>query len=97
MWSLSDGPAAIVLTVSVFALFALAWTINPESRVARWCQNTLWFGALNVAAVALIYGSFAWLPVGFAVDARGWLKLVDGLAAFGVAGAMIGLHRAIKR
>jgi len=96
MWSLSDGPAAIVLAVTALALLVLAWQINPNTRVARWCQNALWFGAINVAAVMLIYGSFAWLPVGFAVDVRGWLKLADGLAAFGVAGAMIGLHRSIK-
>lgn len=97
MWSLSDGPAAIVLAVTALSMLVLARQINPQSRVAVHCQNVLWFATINVLAVAGIYASFRWAPIGFALDARGWFKLVDGLAAFGVAGAMVMLHRAVVR
>lgn len=97
LWSLGDGAATVVLCVTALSMVALAIQINPQSRVAMWCQNVLAWGAVNVLAVGAIYASFRWAPIDFAVSARGWFKLVDGLAAFGVAFSMYGLHRSLKR
>ena len=97
LWSLSDGAATVVLCVTALSMVVLAVQINPQSRVAIWCQNVLVWGAINILAVGAIYASFRWAPIDFALSARGWFKLVDGLAAFGVAGAMIGLHQSLKQ
>jgi len=97
MPTISNGPSAIILAVTVVFLLVLARQINPATRTARSTQNALWMGAINVAAVAGMYAAWAWAPLGFAIEFRTWAKLVDGLAAFGVAAAMISLHRSIKR
>jgi len=95
MPTISNGPSAIILAVTVVFLLVLARQINPAARTARHAQNALWMGAINVAAVAAMYACWAWAPLDVALEVRTWAKLVDGLAAFGVAGAMISLHRAI--
>jgi hypothetical protein len=97
MWSLGDGTATVVLSVTAVSMLVLGLQINRNSRVAIWCQNVLVWGAVNVTAVAAIYASFRWAPIEFAVSARGWFKFADGLAAFAVAGSMIALHRSLKR
>lgn len=97
MPTISNAPAAIILAVTVVFLLVLARQINPATRTARSTQNVLWMAAINVAAVGGMYAAWAWAPLNVALEFRTWAKLVDGLAAFGVAAAMISLHRAIKR
>ena len=96
MFTISNAPAGIILLVTVLFLVVLAWCVGPYTKRGRWTQNVLYFTAINVAAVAGIYLFWAWAPLDWAVEFRQWAKLVDGLAAFGVAGAMIGLHRSLR-
>ena len=97
MLPLSNAPAGIILCITVGFLVVLSLQIDPSTKTSRWVQNALWFGAINIGAVAGMYLFWAWAPYEWAVEYRQWAKLVDGLAAFGVAGAMYGLHRTIKR
>lgn len=97
MFTISNAPASIILTVTVLFLVVLSLQIDPTTKSAQWAQNVLWFTAINVAAVAAIYAAWAFTPIDVAYHVRDWAKLVDGLAAFGVAGAMIGLHRTLRQ
>lgn len=97
MFTISNAPAGIILAVTVMFLVVLSWQVDPSTRQARNVQNILWFAAINVGAVAGMYAFWAWTPVNVAIEFRAWAKLVDGLAAFGVAGAMIGLHKSLQR
>ena len=97
MPTISNAPAAVICAVTVACLLVLARQINPVPQAARHAQNVLWMAAINVAAVAAMYGAWAWAPLDVALEVRTWAKLVDGLAAFGVAGAMVMLHRAIVK
>ncbi len=97
MFTISNAPSAVILGVTVLFLVVLSWFVDPDTKPARWVQNILWFSAINVCAVAGMYAFWAWTPVNVAIEFRQWAKLVDGLAAFGVAGAMIGLQRSFKR
>ena len=93
MFTISNAPAGIILVVTVLSMLVLASQIYADTKAGRFAQSVLWFGAINVAAVAGMYLFWAWTPYEWAVEFRQWAKLVDGLAAFGVAGAMIGLHK----
>jgi hypothetical protein len=97
MFTISNAPSAVILGVTVLFLVVLSWFVDPDTKPARWVQNILWFSAINVGAVCGMYAFWAWTPVNVAIEFRQWAKLVDGLAAFGVAGAMIGLQRSLKR
>lgn len=97
MPTISNAPAAVICAVTVLCLLILARQINPVPRAARHAQNVLWMAAINVAAVAAMYAAWAWAPLNVALEVRTWAKLVDGVAAFGVAIAMLQLHRAVVR
>ena len=97
MFTISNAPAAGILGVAVLFMVVLSLQIDPDTKPARWVQNILWFSAINVGAVAGMYTFWAWTPLDVAIEFRQWAKLVDGLAAFGVAGAMYGLQRSLKR
>ena len=97
MFTISNAPAGIILVVTVLFMLVLSSQIYPDTKAGRYCQSILWFSAINVAAVAGMYLFWAWTPVEVAIEFRAWAKLVDGLAAFGVAGAMIGLHKSLQR
>lgn len=97
MFTISNAPAGIILVVTVLFMVVLSLQIDPSTKQARNVQNILWFGAINIFAVAVMYLAWAWLPLDWAYDIRTWMKLVDGLAAFGCAGAMFMLHRSLKQ
>lgn len=97
MFTISNAPASIILAVTVLFLVVLSLQLDPTTKTGRCAKNVLCLAAINVAAVAAIYAAWAFTPVEFAYHVRDWAKLVDGLAAFGVAGAMIGLHRSLRQ
>ena len=96
MFTFSNAPAGIILVITVVFMVVLSSQIYADTRSGRYAQSVLWFSAINVAAVAGMYLFWAWAPYTWAIEFRQWAKLVDGLAAFGVAGAMVGLHRSLK-
>ncbi len=96
MFTISNAPAAVILGVTVLFLVVLALQIDPTTNSARWSQNVMIWSAICVGAVAGMYAFWAWTPLDVAVEFRQWAKLVDGIAAFGVAVSLVGLHRSLK-
>ena len=97
MFTISNAPAGIILVVTALFMLVLSSQIYPDTKAGRYCQSILWFSVINILSVSGMYLFWAWAPYGWAVEFRQWAKLVDGLAAFGVAGAMVGLHRSLRQ
>ena len=97
MFTISNAPAGIILCVTALFMLVLSSQIYADTRAGRYAQSILWFCLINVLSVAGMYLFWAWAPYEWAYEFRTWAKLVDGLAAFGVAGAMVGLHRSLRQ
>jgi len=96
LYSLSDGPAAILLLTSSATLTVLGWALNPHHYVTRTIGYALGLAAASIASVAAIYACFAIsLDVGLA--ARGWLKATAGLFAFGAAMCGVSVIRYVRK
>ncbi len=96
LYSLSDGPAALLLLTSAATLTFLGWALNPHHYVTRMIGYALGLAASSIASVAAIYACFAIsLDVGLA--ARGWLKATAGLFAFGSAMCGVNVIRYVRK
>lgn len=96
LYSLSDGPAALLLLTSSATLAVLGWALNPHHYVTRMIGYALGLAAASIAAVAAIYASFA-VSVDVGLTARGWLKATAGLFAFGSAMCGINVIRYVRK
>lgn len=96
LYSLSDGPAALLLLTSSATLTVLGWSLNPHHYVTRMIGYALGLAAASIACVAAIYAAFA-VSLEVGLDTRGWLKALSGLFALGAAMCGVNVIRYVKR
>lgn len=78
---MDDQTGAVVLAISAMAMLSAALGIGGRIRAALVPM------AVNVAAVAAIFASFAY-SVEVGMDVRPWAKAADGIAALVAASAV---------
>ncbi len=96
LYSLSDGPAALLLLTSSATLMVLGWALNPNHYVTRMIGYALGLASASIAAVAAIYASFA-ISVDFGLTVRGWLKALAGVFAFSSAMCGVNVIRYVRK
>lgn len=80
LYDLSDGPAGLLVLSSAAVLALIGRECWPGHPTTRMIGNALYWAAISIAAVAVIYFAFAWsVDVGKTV--RPWAKTVSGIAA----------------
>lgn len=93
MYSLSDGPAGLIVFASAVVLALIGRELLPNHPVSRRIGHAFYLAAVSIAAIACIYWAFAVsLDVGIAV--RPWAKAVSGAAAGAAAWQGIQVIRA---
>jgi len=96
MFTIDNGPAAVILFTTTLFLAVLMIRINPLTDTAKAVRRSLFFAIINISAVAGMYAFWEWAPLDWAYEFRTWAKLVDGLAAFGIAWSMFNIHKSLK-
>lgn len=84
LYSLSDGPAGLLLLTSSGALAWLGWALNPHHYVTRMIGYALALAATSIGFIACIYFAFA-ISLDVGLQTRGALKALSGVFAFGSA------------
>jgi hypothetical protein len=81
IYSLSDGPAALLLLVSSGTLLTLALNLDHSHQIVRATAYALATAAASITAVACIYAAFA-INVDLGLATRGLFKATAGIMAF---------------
>ncbi len=80
IYSLDDGPAALLLLISSATLLTLALLLDHSHPVVRSTAYALGTASASITAVACIYAAFA-ISVDFGLATRGMFKATAGIMA----------------
>jgi len=96
LYSLSDGPAGLLLLTSSGALAWLGWALNPHHYVTRMIGYALALAATSIGFIACIYFAFA-ISLDVGLQTRGALKALSGVFAFGSAMCGVNVIRYVRK
>lgn len=88
IYSLDDGPAALLLLTSSATLLTLALLLDHSHAVVRSTAYALGTASASITAIACIYAAFA-ISVDLGLAVRGLFKATSGIMA--LTSALYGL------
>ena len=80
IYSLDDGPAAVLLLISAATLLTLALLLDHTHEVVRSTAYALGTASGSITAIACIYATFA-ISVDLGLATRGLFKATAGIMA----------------